>query len=108
MRETRAGQVANLNLATNERRKVDGEWTDAVEWHRVVVFGRQAESAGKYLEKGRQVIVEGRLQTSTWETKQGEKRYRTEVIAERLEFVGARDSGGGSSHRAQPSGDVPF
>ena len=81
---------------------------DGVEWHRVVCFGKTAELAEKYLSKGRECIVEGRLRTSSWE-KDGEKKYRTEVLADRVEFVGGkaepRSSSSGASFRDD---DVPF
>lgn len=99
-RETRAGSVVTMSIATNERRKEGDQWVDAVEWHRVVCFGRTAENVEKYLSKGSQCIVEGRIKTSTWE-KDGETKYRTEIVAERVEFVGSssgeRSSGGGGS-----------
>ena len=73
MRTTGSGMaVCNLNIATTTRKKgQDGTWTDSTEWHRVVVFGRTAENAGQYLRKGRQVYIEGRLQTRKWQTKEG-------------------------------------
>jgi single-strand DNA-binding protein len=107
-RETRSGVVVNLNLATRERKKEGDRWVDGVEWHRVVCFGKTAELAEKYLSKGRECIVEGRLRTSSWE-KDGEKKYRTEVLADRGEFVGGkaepRSSSSGGSFRDD---DVPF
>ena len=81
--------VADLRLATSR------SWTDAAgnkqtdtQWHRVVVWGKQAENCQKYLSKGRQILVEGRLQTRKWEDKDGNKRYTTEVVAQRIEFLG--------------------
>ncbi len=107
-RETRSGVVVNLNLATRERKKEGDRWVDGVEWHRVVCFGKTAELAEKYLSKGRECIVEGRLRTSSWE-KDGEKKYRTEVLADRVEFVGGKaepkSSSSGASFRDD---DVPF
>lgn len=106
-RETRAGSVVTMSIATNERRKEGDQWVDAVEWHRVVCFGRTAENVEKYLAKGSQCIVEGRIKTSTWE-KDGETKYRTEIVAERVEFVGSssgeRPSGGGYSSSSRSSG----
>jgi len=88
-------QVATLSLATSESWMKDGKKEEKTEWHRVVLWGRQAELAGKYLKKGRMVYIEGKLQTRSWDDKQGQKRYTTEVIANNLQFIdsGARDSG---------------
>jgi len=98
--------IANLRLATDDRRKVDGNWENVTEWHSVVCFGRTAENAARFLTKGRQVLVEGRLQTSSWENKAGEKKYKTEVIADRIEFVGGRNDR--NETRSTASDDVPF
>jgi single-strand DNA-binding protein len=74
-----------------------GERQERTEWHNIVVWGKQAESAGKYLQKGRQVFVEGRIQTRSWDDeKTGQKRYMTEINAQRVVFVGGRGDGGGS------------
>lgn len=90
VRFTGSGQaVANLRLATTEKWK-DGEKT---EWHRVVVFGKQAETCKEYLTKGRQIYVEGRLQTRQWDDKDGNKRYTTETIAQRVLFLGKASDG---------------
>jgi single-strand DNA-binding protein len=83
--------VASFSLATTERwRDRDGNPQDRTEWHNIVVWGRQAEIAKEYLSKGRQVYIEGRIQTRSWEDKDGNKRYTTEVIAQRLNFLGSR------------------
>ncbi len=82
--------VANFSLACNERRKQGDEWVDHVEWVRVVTFGKTAENVGEYLGKGRQVYVEGRLQTREYE-KDGIKRWSTEVVAREIVFLGGRD-----------------
>lgn len=75
-----------------------GERIDRTEWHNIVVWGKQAETVGKYLQKGRQVFVEGRIQTRSWDDeKTGQKRYMTEINAQRVIFLGGRgDSGGGA------------
>lgn len=90
VRTTQSGTaVATLNIATTERRKdKDGNWGEHTEWHRVTVLGRTAENAGKFLQKGRQVYVEGRLQTRKWQDKDGSDRYSTEVIADDLRYLG--------------------
>ncbi|MBW1714032.1 MAG: single-stranded DNA-binding protein, partial [Deltaproteobacteria bacterium] len=86
MRYTAGGTpVANFRLATSERFKdASGEWQERTEWHRVVFFGRTAEVCGEYLTKGRQVYVEGRLQTRSWEDKEGQTRYTTEIVGREM------------------------
>jgi len=82
--------VCRLSLATSEQwTDKSGERQERTEWHRVVCFGKTAELAGKYLEKGREVHIEGRLQTRKYE-KDGVEKYTTEVIADRVTFVGSR------------------
>ena len=90
--------VAKFTLATNERYKdKSGEWQDRTEWHNVVAWQRLAEIVGEYLKKGSKAYVEGRLQTSSWEDKQsGEKKYRTEVIAQDLVLLSGRGEGEGA------------
>ena len=85
--------VARLNVATTRRyTSGEGEVVEETEWHRVSVWGKQAESCDKYLSKGRQVYVEGRLKTSSYEDKKdGIKRYTTEIIADNVQFLGSRD-----------------
>jgi len=121
VRSTPSGQtVASFSLATSRRwRDRDGNRQEQTEWHNIVCWGRSAEIAGQYLTKGKQVYVEGRLQTRSWEDKQsGEKKYRTEVICENFQMLGQRsdqNSGGRSSGGRSPeedfSGnddDIPF
>ncbi len=95
-------QVASLSVATNRVWKdKNGAKQEAADFHNVVVFGRQAETSAQYLKKGQQVMVEGRMQTRSWDDKgTGEKKYRTEVVADRIQF-GQKTSGGGGS---APSG----
>ncbi|PIE35954.1 single-stranded DNA-binding protein [candidate division KSB3 bacterium] len=103
LRYTSSGTaVATINLATNERYKPanSDEWQDRTEWHRVVLWGRLAEIAGEYLAKGRQAYIEGRLQTRSWEDRDGNKRYTTEIVAQDLILL----SGRGDS---APSGYYP-
>jgi single-strand DNA-binding protein len=98
--------VATMTVATNERFKdKSGEWQDRTEWHTVVLWQRLAEIAAEYLKKGRSVYVEGRLQTRSWEDKQGQKRYTTEVVASDLVLLGGgsgrgEDGGGRGSSRS--------
>ena len=95
--------VCTFSLATGERRKdQSGNWTDHTEWHNVVTFGRTAENCNSYLQKGRQVYIEGRVQTRKWEDKQGNTRYTTEVVANNVQFVGTKN---GAS--AGPSASAP-
>jgi single-strand DNA-binding protein len=87
--------VAKFSLATNERYKDKaGEWQDRTEWHNIVAWQRLAEIVGEYVKKGSKIYVEGRLQTSTWEDKQsGEKKYRTEIVAQDLVLLDRRGEG---------------
>ena len=89
--------VTNLNIATSEQWKdKSGEKQERTEWHRVVLFGRQAEIAAEYLKKGRSVYIEGRLQTRKYTDKDGVEKYSTEIVADRMQLIGgARDGGGG-------------
>ena len=99
---TSGDPVTNLRIATTEQWKdKSGEKQERTEWHTVVLFGRQAEVAGEYLKKGRSVYIEGRLQTRKWQDKDGQDRYSTEIVADRMQLIGsARDAGAG--------GDVEF
>jgi single-strand DNA-binding protein len=94
--------VCNVSIATTEGVKVDGEWTDKTEWHRVVAFGKTAENIGKYLAKGSSMYVEGRLQTRKWTDKEGQDKYTTEVVANQVQFLGGKDR-----PQDRPSGDFP-
>lgn len=86
--------VANLNIATNETwTDKSGEKKEKTEWHRVVVWGKQAEVLNSYLTKGRQVYVEGSLQTRSWDDKSGTKRFSTEVRANRVLMLGKPEAG---------------
>jgi single-strand DNA-binding protein len=86
--------VAKVSLATNERFKdKNDQWQDKTEWHSVVAWQRLAEIVGECVRKGSKLYVEGKLQTSTWEGKQnGEKKYRTEIVAREIVLLGSRDS----------------
>lgn len=89
--------ICRFRIATTEKRKdQSGQWTDHTEWHGIVCFGKTAENCNNYLKKGRQVYVEGRLQTSKWQDKEGKDRYTTEIIANTVQFLGGK-SGGVSS-----------
>lgn len=92
--------VCNFSVATNRTYKDrDGKKQEQTDFHNVVVFGRQADTVNQYLKKGSSVYVEGRMQTRSWE-QNGEKKYRTEVIADTVQF-GPRGSGGGGARQQQ-------
>jgi len=97
VRYTQSGTaVANFRIATSEIwNDKNGERQERTEWHRIVVFGRQAEHCGEYLRKGRSVCVEGKLQTREWEDRDGNRRFTTEVKADNVTFLGGRSDGGG-------------
>src|SRR6476620_3216468 len=91
------GTVTRLSVATSENWvDKEGQKQERTEWHRIVVWGRLAEICGKHLSKGRQVYVEGRLQTRSWEDQQGQKKYSTEIVANTVQFLG----GGSASQSA--------
>jgi single-strand DNA-binding protein len=96
--------VAKLSMATNRRVKRNEEWVDETDWHRLVAFGRTAETMGRHLRKGSQLLVEGRLQTRSWEDNEGVKRWMTEVIVDRFEFAGSKGDGGQQGRRGQGGG----
>lgn len=95
--------VARLSVATSENwTDKQGQKQERTEWHRVVVWGKLAELCGKYLSKGRQAYIEGRLQTRSWEDQQGQKRYTTEIVASTVQFLG------GGNERSAGSGQDDF
>jgi len=102
LRYTGSGQaVVNFTLATHERwTGRDNTKQERTEWHRVVVWGNQGETCAKYLKKGRQVFVEGRIQTRQWQDKDGNARYTTEIVANRVLFLGGREDGAGGHDEA--------
>jgi len=89
--------VAKFSLATNERYKdKDGQWQDRTEWHNIVAFQRLAQIVGEYLKKGGKCYIEGSLRTSSWDDKEsGQKKYKTEIIANDLVLLSGRGEGGG-------------
>src|SRR5690606_26545341 len=96
-----------FSVATSRSWKDDsGEKHEETEWHRVVVWNRLAELCAQYLTKGRQVYVEGRMQTRSWEGQDGQKRYTTELVAQEVKFLGGgnREGGGGAAPAAAGSG----
>ena len=96
--------VATLNLATTEVwNDKQGQKQEKTEWHRIVLWGKQAESLQEYLTKGKQIYVEGRLQTRQWDDKDGNKRYTTEVKADRITLLGGGSRGAGGMERGAPA-----
>jgi single-strand DNA-binding protein len=93
--------VATLNLATTEVwNDKQNQRQEKTEWHRIILWGKQAESLQEYLTKGKQIYVEGRLQTRQWDDKDGNKRYTTEIKADRITLLGGgRGGGGGGTDR---------
>jgi single-strand DNA-binding protein len=90
LRQTPAGLVASLRLAFSTRRKVDGAWQEKANYVDVVVWGAPAESATTYLSKGRQIALDGRLEWSEYEARDGSKRQALRVVADRIQFLGQR------------------
>jgi len=114
MRATPGGlAICKLGIAVNTRRKNnEGQWEEKPNFFRVTVFGRQAESCGQYLKKGRPIAVDGRLEWSTWE-REGQKHESVDIIADTVQFLGGRDdagaNGNGFSSSALPTeSDVPI
>jgi len=100
--------VANFSLATTERfTDRNGAKQERTDWHRIVAFGRLADTCDRFLSKGRQVYIEGRLITRQYEAKDGSgKRYRTEIVARQLRLLGNRTNG--NAPKAEASDDIPF
>lgn len=100
--------VARLNIATSETWVKDGQKQEKTEWHRITVWGKLAEICGKHLSKGRQVYVEGKLQTRSWEDPNGQKRYATEIVANTVQFLGSAGGERTTSSSAGGSDDYGF
>jgi single-strand DNA-binding protein len=101
--------VTTFNIATTERwNDNQGQKQERTEWHRIVVWGKQAENCAQYLSKGRPVYIEGRLQTRQWDDKDGNKRYTTEVVAQRVQFLGSGQGRGNTeSTTTTPTDSAP-
>ena len=98
--------ITNISIATTETWKDKaGEKQEKTEWHRVAFFGKLAEIAGEYLKKGSQVYVEGRLQTRKWQDKDGNDKYTTEIVADRMQMLGSRQGMGGGDRDAGGGGE---
>jgi single-strand DNA-binding protein len=106
LRSTPSGTpVATFTLATNESwTDREGQRQERTEWHRIVAWGKLAEICGQYLRKGRQVYVEGRLTTRSWEDRQGNQRKTTEIVANQMLMLGGRPSGPGEG---EPERETP-
>lgn len=115
LRYTPAGKaVANFSIAVNRKYRVDDQLKEETDFFDIVVFGKQAENCSEYLRKGRPVLVDGRLQQRRWETDEGQKRSKVEVVAMIVQFLGSRGqdnarpaSGGGDPPEFDDS-DIPF
>lgn len=108
VRTTPSGQpVATFSLATNRRwTDRDGNRQEETEWHQIETWGRQAEVAGQYLRRGRQIFVEGRIKTDSWEDKEsGQKRYKTKIVCLNFQMLGQREDRDSSRSAAEPPGD---
>ncbi len=105
-------KVCTMAVATNRVWKdKNGAKQESVDYHNVVVFGRQAETAAQYLKRGASVLVEGRMQTRSWDSKDGQKKYRSEIVADRVQFgprSGGAASGGNGKAVEIPSDDSPM
>ena len=106
LRQTQSGlAVANFSVATSEGWKDGDERKSRTDWHQVVVWGKLAETCGQYLTKGRQVMVEGRLQTRSYEDRDGNKRSVTEIVAQQVQFLGGRKDNGADAGDGTPAAD---
>jgi single-strand DNA-binding protein len=96
--------VANFTLATSRRFKgQDGSRQEKTEWHNITVYGKSAEIAGQYLTKGKQIFLEGRIETRSWDDKtSGEKKYKTEIICDNFQMLGAKSGGAGGGEQRPP------
>lgn len=99
--------VANFRIATSESwNDKQGQRQERTEWHRIVAWNKTAELVGEYLSKGRQVYIEGRIQTRQWDDRDGNKRYTTEVVASQVTFLGGRGDRQGGGHSDKPEGST--
>ena len=105
--------VANFRIATNEVWvNQDGERGERTEWHRIVAWRKLAETCGEYLSKGKQVYIEGKIRTRSWEDRDGNKRYTTEIVADNIQMLGSKDKPTVDSSPQDPGfsseDDIPF
>ena len=110
VKHSASGQaICNLSIATNESwTDKNGQKQEKTEWHRVVVFGKLAEICGQYLQKGRQAYIEGKLQTRSWQDKDNQTRYTTEVVAQSVQFLGGNAGAGRSQSGNTEYGNNPY
>lgn len=111
MKYTNSGSaIANFTIATSEdwKDKASGEKKSKTEWHRVVAFGKLGEICGEYLSKGKQVYIEGRLQTRVWDDKDGNKRYTTEIVASDMQMLDRAEKTNNQKPENKPDDDIPF
>ena len=100
--------VANFSIATSEVfSDAQGQRQERTEWHNIVVWGKQAETCGQYLQKGRQVYIEGSIRSRQYDDKEGNKRYITEIVAQRVQFLGGGGGGGGRGAGPRDAGPGP-
>lgn len=101
--------VANFSVATSEewKDKDSGEKKERTEWHRIVAFGKLGEICGEYLSKGKQVYIEGRIQTRDWEDQNGVKRYTTEIVASQMQMLGTKDDASAVRTEVPPVAEFP-
>lgn len=112
------GNVCNFSMATSESWKdKNGDKQEKTEWHKIVTFNKLADICGEYLYKGKQVYIEGRIQTRQWDDKDGNKRYTTEIVAHQMQMLGNKDGDtpaksetGGQEYtdKAPDMDDIPF
>ena len=100
-------EVCNFSLATSERYKDNSGQQERTEWHNIVVWGSQAGPCGRYLKKGSMAAVDGKIQTRSWD-KDGQKMYRTEIVAQRVEFLDSKKDGQQSNNNSPAEDDLPF
>jgi single-strand DNA-binding protein len=99
--------ICNFSVAVNERKKDGDQWKEHVEFFRVKAFGKQAENAGQYLQKGKQVYVEGRLETSKYKDKEGNERTSVDVIASTIQYLGGKGDGAKTATTSKPKDAAP-
>ena len=107
LRTTAGGtSVVNMRLATSDRRKEGDQWIDHTEWHNVTVWGRSADNVAKFCTKGKELFVEGRIQTRKYQDKTGAERYSTEIVADNVRFLGSRADSDNGFQRSRPSSQM--
>jgi|TARA_R110002012_G_C11564946_1_gene603760 single-strand DNA-binding protein len=116
LRTTGGGtSVVNMRMATSDRRKEGDQWVDHTEWHNITVWGRSAENVAKFCSKGKELFVEGRIQSRKYTDKTGVERYSTEIVADNIRFLGSKkdsndsyQNSGGHSSSSSNDEHIPF